>query len=179
MDVGIFARIWATHVMWYEGRPDRARARAEDTIQMSETRHHPFTHTITLAYAAMLGQFRRDVADVDRLTAAVVALATEHGFPDDRAWAEVLRAWSLAAQGAGEEAVDEMRRGIDTLGAIAGLRLPYYRALLAEPAAASAASTRLSMSCPRLSTMAVRAESDGGKGSCTGFVASCCSGPRP
>jgi DNA-binding winged helix-turn-helix (wHTH) protein/predicted ATPase len=132
MDLGIFARIWATHLMWYEGCPDRARARAEDTIRLSDACGHPFTHTITLAYAAMLGQFRRDVAEVDRLTAAVVALAIEHGFPYYRAWAEVLRAWSLAAQGAGEEAVDEMRRGIDTLGTTAGLRLPYYRALLAE-----------------------------------------------
>jgi DNA-binding winged helix-turn-helix (wHTH) protein/predicted ATPase len=132
MDLGIFARIWATHLMWYEGCPDRARARADDTIRMSEAYGHPFTHTITLAYAAMLGQFRRDVGDVDRLTAAVIALATEHAFPYYRAWAEVLRAWSLAEQGAGEEALDDIRRSIDTLGTTAGLRLPYYRTLLAE-----------------------------------------------
>lgn len=132
MDLGVFARIWATHVMWYEGWPDRARARAADTIQVSEALGHPFTHTITLAYGAMLGQFRRDVPEVDRLTGAVIALATEHGFPYYRAWAEVLRAWSLAEQGAGGEVLDDMRRSIETLGATAGLRLPYYCALQAE-----------------------------------------------
>ena len=132
VDLGIFTRIWATHLMWYEGHPDHARTRAEDTIRMSEACGHPFTHTITLAYAAMLGQFRRDVADVDRLAAAVVALATEHGFPYYRAWAGILRAWSLVEVGAGEAALDDMRRSIETLGATAGLRLPYYRALLAE-----------------------------------------------
>ncbi len=132
MELGIFARIWATHVTWYEGCPDRARARAEDAIRLSDACGHPFTHTITLAYAAMLAQFRRDVAEVDRLTAAVASLATEHGFPYYRAWAEVLRAWSLAEQGAGPETLDVMRHAIETLGTIAGLRLPYYRALLAE-----------------------------------------------
>jgi DNA-binding winged helix-turn-helix (wHTH) protein/tetratricopeptide (TPR) repeat protein len=132
MDLGIFARIWSTHVMWYEGWPDRAYARAADTIRMSEAVGHPFTHTITLAYGAMLAQFRRDVPEVDRLTSAVIALATEHGFPYYRAWAEVLRAWSLAEQGAGGEVLDDMRRSIETLGTTAGLRLPYYSALLAE-----------------------------------------------
>jgi adenylate cyclase len=93
---------------------------------------HPFTRTVTLAYAAMLGQFRRDVAEVDRLTRAAFAHATEHGFPYYRAWAEVLQGWSRAARGAGEEAIADMRRGIAALQASARLRLPYYRALLAE-----------------------------------------------
>ena len=32
MDMGIFARIWATHLTWQEGYPDRARARADETM---------------------------------------------------------------------------------------------------------------------------------------------------
>jgi DNA-binding winged helix-turn-helix (wHTH) protein/predicted ATPase len=132
MDLGIFARVWSTHLLWHEGYPERARTRADETLSVAAAIGHPFTRTIALAYAAMLSQFRRDVAEVNRLTHVAIAHATEHGFPYYLAWAEVLRGWSRAAQGAGESAVADMRRGIDALQTTAGLRLPYYRALLAE-----------------------------------------------
>jgi DNA-binding winged helix-turn-helix (wHTH) protein len=132
MDMGIFARIWATHVTWQEGYPDRARAGADEAMDLAGRSGHPFTQTVTLAYAAMLAQFRRDVSEVDRLTQATIAHATEHGFPYYLAWAQVLRDWSRATQGAGDSAVAGIRAGIDALQAIAGLRVPYYRGLYAE-----------------------------------------------
>ncbi len=132
MDMGIFARIWATHLMWHEGYPQRARARADDAMDAAALAGHPFTRTVALAYAAMLSQFRRDVSEVDRLTHAVIAHATEHGFPYYLAWAQVLRDWSRASQGAGDSAVAGIRAGIDALQAMARLRLPYYRALFAD-----------------------------------------------
>lgn len=132
MDLGIFARIWATHVTWQQGYPERARAGAEEAIDLAARVGHPFTQTVTLAYAAMLGQFRRDVAEVDRLTQVIVAHATEHGFSYYLAWAQILRHWSRATQGAGDSAVVGIRAGIDALQAVAGLRLPYYRGLYAE-----------------------------------------------
>ena len=132
MDMGIFARIWATHLMWHEGYPQLARARADETMDAAAQTGHPFTRTITLAYAAMLSQFRRDVSEVDRLTDVAITHATEHGFPYYLAWAQVLRGWSRAAQGAGDSAISGIRAGIDALQAMARLRLPYYRALLAE-----------------------------------------------
>jgi hypothetical protein len=132
MDMAIFARIWATHLMWYQGCPERARARAEETVRVATELGHPFTLTITLAYAAMLCQFLRDVVGTDRLATATIAQATKHGFPYYRAWAEVLRGWSRAALGDGENAVDVIRRGIEVLQTTARLRLPYYRSLLAE-----------------------------------------------
>jgi DNA-binding winged helix-turn-helix (wHTH) protein/tetratricopeptide (TPR) repeat protein len=132
MDLGIFARIWATHLTWHQGYPERARNSAEQTMRVAAEIGHPFTATITLAYAAMLSQLLRDVPEVDRLTHATIAHASEHGFPYYLAWAEVLRGWSLAAQGAGESAVAQIRDGIEVLQSTARLRLPYYRALLAE-----------------------------------------------
>jgi predicted ATPase len=132
MDMGIFARIWATHLMWYQGYPERARARAEETVRVATELGHPFTLTITLAYAAMLCQFMRDVVGTDRLATATIAQATKHGFPYYLAWAEVLWGWSRAALGEGENAIGVIRRGIDVLQATARLRLPYYRSLLAE-----------------------------------------------
>jgi DNA-binding winged helix-turn-helix (wHTH) protein/tetratricopeptide (TPR) repeat protein len=132
LDVGIFARIWATHLYWYEGSVDRARVRAEEALTLAEESGHPFTRTIALAYAAMLGQFQRDIDGVDRLTAAAIADAEAHGFPYYLAWARVLRGWCLATEGGAESAIEEMRRAIEVLQTIARLRLPYYRGLLAD-----------------------------------------------
>jgi DNA-binding winged helix-turn-helix (wHTH) protein len=132
VDLGVFAQIWATHLTWQTGYPDRAHARAAEIVTAARRLAHPFTQTIVLAYAAMLEQFRHDVAEVSRLADETIANATEQGFPYYRAWAEVLRGWCRAAQGAGEGAVAEMRDAIERLQATAGLRLPFYRALLAE-----------------------------------------------
>ncbi len=132
MDLGIFARIWSTHLLWHQGYPNRARARAEETLNVAAETDHPFTRTITLAYAAMLCQFLGDVSEVDRLTQATIAHAAEHGFPYYLAWAEVLRGWSLVAQGGDDSAVEEIRRGIEVLQTTARLRVPYYRGLLAQ-----------------------------------------------
>ena len=132
VDVGLFSRSWETHFLWHRGYPDRARAKAEETLNLARELSHPFTQAITLAYMTMLNQFRRDVVEIDRLAQATITYTTEHGFPYYLAWAEVLRGWSVAVRGASEEGIAKIRRGIEVLQTTAGLRLPYYRALLAE-----------------------------------------------
>jgi DNA-binding winged helix-turn-helix (wHTH) protein len=132
VDLGIFGRIWSTHLLWSIGDDERATARAAETMRTAEALGHPFTLTVTLSYAAMLAQFRHDIEAVDRLASAAIARATEHGFPYYLGWAQVLRGWSQATTGADERALDEIRRGITLLETTARLRLPYYRALLAD-----------------------------------------------
>ena len=101
MDLGLFTRIWGTHLTWHQGFPTRARAHADKIVRIAAELGHPFTQTITLAYAAMLAQFMQDVGEVGRLAQATIAHATEHGFPYYFAWARVLEGWSRVAQGAG------------------------------------------------------------------------------
>ena len=132
VDLGLFSRSWSSHFLWQAGYSDQARAKAEEALELARELAHPFTQTITLAYAAMVNQFLRDVEEVDRLAAATTIHATEHGFKYYLAWSEVLRGWSRAARGAGEEGVAEIRSGIEAVQTMAGVRLPYYRALLAE-----------------------------------------------
>ncbi len=131
-DMGLFSRSWETHFLWQAGYPDRALAKSEETLKLANELSHPFTNAITLAYATMLNQFRREVREVDRLAEATIAHTTEHRFPYYLAWGEVLRGWSRAAQGASEEGIGEIRRGIEVLQKTVGVRLPYYRSLLAE-----------------------------------------------
>lgn len=137
MDMGVFTAIWATHATWYMGDPHRARRRATEILESAEAVGHPFTQTIALAYAAMLAQFCGDRVEVSRLADGAIAHATEHDFPYYRAWAEGLRGWTVAGEAGSECGIDKMRDAIATLQSTAGIRLPYYRALLAEGYAAA------------------------------------------
>jgi DNA-binding winged helix-turn-helix (wHTH) protein/predicted ATPase len=132
-DLGLFSRIWATHLLWQDGFPERARASAARALDLARDFSHPFSQAIALAYAAMLHQFRRDRAEVDRLAAATRAHSIEHGFSYYLAWADVLLGWCRVTRtAASDRDVADMRRAIEVLQTTAGLRLPYYRALLAE-----------------------------------------------
>jgi DNA-binding winged helix-turn-helix (wHTH) protein/predicted ATPase len=136
-DLGVFSCSWGTHFYWHAGYPDQACAQAGEILSLAGELSHPFSLAIALAYAAMLHQFRRDLDELDRLATATMKHTAEHGFPYYLAWAEVLRGWSRAAHAeleprTGEEGLVEIRRGIQVLHATAGVRLPYYRALLAE-----------------------------------------------
>ena len=134
MDLGLFARIWGTHLTWHQGFPARARARADEIVRVAAELGHPFTQTITLAYAAMLSPVHaRRLGEVGRLAQATIAHATEHGFPYYLAWAQ--RVGRLEPRRPGRRrisAVPEIHDGIGELRTTARLRLPYYRSLLAE-----------------------------------------------
>jgi predicted ATPase len=132
VDMGLFSRSWATHLLWHAGYADQAHAQGEESLRLADDLAHPFSRAITLAYAAMLHQFCRELERVDFLVEATITLCIEHGFPYYLAWAEVLRGWSRAAAGAPEEGIADIRRGIGVLQATAGARLSYYHGLLAE-----------------------------------------------
>jgi DNA-binding winged helix-turn-helix (wHTH) protein/predicted ATPase len=131
-DLGLMARIWATHLRWQDGDPEHARRQADETRCLAHELGHPFSETITLAYAAMLAQFTSDLDAVEDLSNQTIAHATAHGFAYYLAWALVIRAWGRVCRGGGDPCVTEMRHNIDLLQATAGLRMPYYRALLAD-----------------------------------------------
>jgi adenylate cyclase len=130
--MGLFSRSWATHFLWCAGHPDRARAKADETLKLASDLAHPLTQVVALAYATMLHQLCRDSEGVASWADTTIRLCREHGFPYYLAWAEVLRGWSHAAGDDPATGIAEMRRGIGVLQSKAGARMSYYRALLAE-----------------------------------------------
>src|SRR4029450_7343150 len=93
----------------------------------------PFTLAVTLAYAAMFYQFRREPRAVHEQAAAAIALCTEQRFAYYLAWGTTMQGWAQVAQGQDEEGLAQMRNGLAALRATgASPRRPYYLALLAE-----------------------------------------------
>jgi predicted ATPase/DNA-binding winged helix-turn-helix (wHTH) protein len=133
MDLGIFCRSWASHALWHLGYPDQALAMSRTALARARELSHPFTLALSLNYAAILHQFRREARATYERTAAATALCREHGFAYYLTWGPILQGWVLAAQGQDEEGLALMRQGVFALQATgAQVRLPYYLALQAE-----------------------------------------------
>jgi predicted ATPase len=132
-DLGVFGRAHAPHTLWSLGYPDQALAMSREAVTLAQELSHPFSLALTLDYAAMLHQFRREPQAVHERAMAAIALCTEQGFAYYLAWGITMQGWAQVAQGQHEEGLARMRDGLATLRATgAALRLPYYLALLAE-----------------------------------------------
>jgi predicted ATPase len=133
MDLGVFCRCWTAHVLWHLGYPEQARAMSHTALVRAHALAHPYSLALTLNYAAMCHQFRREERATHERAEAATVLCREHGFVYYLAWGPILRGWVVVAQGQGEAGIARMRDGLAAFRAIGGkVRLPYYLALLAE-----------------------------------------------
>jgi predicted ATPase len=132
-DSGVHSLAFGAWALWYLGYPDQALRRIHDALTLAQELAHPFSVAFALAFAAWLHQLRREAPATHERAAALLALATEQGFPFWDAWGTILQGWVLAAHGEGVEGIAQMHQGIAAWRATgAELQRPYYLALLAE-----------------------------------------------
>ncbi len=132
IDLGVFALSYMAHTLWCLGYPEQALHTSHEAVALSQKLSHPFSLTVALAYAAMLYQFRWQRHAARERAEATVALCKEHGFDYYLAWGTIVQGWVGVESGEVEDGMAEMQQGLAALRATgSGLRLPYYRALLA------------------------------------------------
>ena len=132
-DSGVHGLSFGAWALWYLGYPDQALRRVHDALALAQEVSHPFSLGFALAFAAWLHQLRREGHAVHERATALMALATDQGFPFWDSWGTVLRGWALAEQGQCAEGITQLRQGIAAWQATgAALQLPYYLALLVE-----------------------------------------------
>ena len=86
-----------------------------------------------MIFAAELHLWRREVQPTRELAEALLALATEHGFPFWLAYGTILSGWALAAQGRVAEGIERMQQGLSAYRATgAELWQTHFLALLAD-----------------------------------------------
>jgi hypothetical protein len=100
VDCGVFAHAYASHTLWLLGYPDQALARGHAALSLARQLSHPFSIVLSLAYLAMLEQFRGVRQAAGAHAAAAIALSTEQGFNYYLAWSHFLQAW-VRVQGKG------------------------------------------------------------------------------
>jgi len=132
IDLGVFALSYMAHTLWCLGYPEQALHKSHEAVALAQKLSHPFSLTVALAYAAMLYQFRRQMHAARERAEATVALCKEQGFAYYLAWGTIVQGWVGVESGEVEDGMAKMQQGLAALRATgSGLRLPYYRALLA------------------------------------------------
>jgi predicted ATPase len=115
------------------GYPDQAREASHEAIGLAEKLLHPFSLAFALTIGASASQVYQDVEETRARAEAANALAREHGIPYFWAYGPILRGWALSAQGQGDEAIAEQRRGAAAYAATgAELARPYFLSMLAD-----------------------------------------------
>jgi predicted ATPase len=135
LDPGMGCRVYAAWTLWVLGYPHQALTRVHEALALVHELSHPYSLACAWGVAAMISQFRRDVAAVHEHAEAATALSTEQGFPLWGALGTSLRGWALAMQGQGEAGLAQVRQGIAAWrGTGAAMLVPYLCTVLAEVA---------------------------------------------
>ena len=123
---------FAAIALWFLGYPDQAQQRSHDALTLAYELSHPYSLGFALTASAIVHHLRREVRPVQEQR-ALIALATEQGFPLYLAQERIRRGWALAVQGQIEEGISQIRQGLDALRAT-GLEVwrPFWASLLVE-----------------------------------------------
>ena len=120
-------------VLYVQGYPDQALARAREALTLATESPSPFDLCSTRVLTAVLHQYCGDAAAARTEAEAAIELGAAHGFALFSAAAAVLHGWALAEGGEVEPGIDAMREGLDAFRKT-GTRiiLPALLAVLAE-----------------------------------------------
>jgi len=110
-DPSIVSQGYLALVAWICGSPDEAQLRARAVVDFARERAHPFSLSIALFFAAWVSQLRREPDRARDLGDALVAVATEQGFPEWLGWGEFVQGWALTEEGRLDEGIAAMERG--------------------------------------------------------------------
>ena len=133
LDTRVVCLFWLVHVLLALGYPEQARARMGEALAYARELAHPYTLAYALSVACILHGRHRPGPEARAEAEALVALATEQGFPLPAAVGTVVGGWALADEGPAEEGIARMRRGLaDYTATGAELWVPDFLALLAE-----------------------------------------------
>jgi adenylate cyclase len=119
--------------LWLLGYPEQASERSERALALARHVVHPHSLGYALSFAAVTRCLRREPELTRERAEAAIALSAEHGFPQWRAWGEIMRGWALAEQEGSEESFAQLRHGRDSWRAIGHrIFLPLFVGLLGD-----------------------------------------------
>jgi class 3 adenylate cyclase/tetratricopeptide (TPR) repeat protein len=131
IDSRVICLSWLSHLLVILGHPGQALARNGEALAYARERAHPNTVAVALSWGCILHQLLRDRRNARKEAEAVMALATEQGFPLYLAAGTVVRGWALPEGERAEEDIAEIRRGFGRLWSHRGREMV---ALLPGPA---------------------------------------------
>ena len=119
---GVVGRLFSARALWFLGFPDRALARVEDGLALTERLAHAHSRAFALTWAAVLHTFRREFDAARRRADTAIGLSREHHLLLWLAHATMSRGFALVGLGERAEGIAQLRAGLAAWGAM-GARL--------------------------------------------------------
>ena len=133
LNPGIAMPCLAAWVLWFLGQPDQSLVRIREALTLARALSDPNGLAHALCFAAILHQLRREEVMAQEHAEEGFAVSREHGLAMYPAIAKVIRGWSLLERERREEAIEQMREGLEILQATGTEFIrPQFLALLAE-----------------------------------------------
>jgi adenylate cyclase len=133
LDPGMIARAMSSRPLWILGYPDRAEARARETVELARSQRQPVTLVFALLVKQGVHLVRGEAAEALAMGDEVVALCREYGFPQEREWSRSFQGAALAALGRLEEGIAQLSDSLAVQQSIgAGLVRSAFLAVLAD-----------------------------------------------
>jgi predicted ATPase len=163
VDSGVVCSFWLAHVLFALGYPEQAWTRMKEALAAARALVHPYTLAYTQIVACILYGRHPPNPEVRTETDALVAFATEQGFPLAAAVGTVASGWALTGEDEAsvEDGIARMCRGVAAYKATgAELWMPDFLSLLAQ---AHARAGRPGVGLELLAEALVRVEGNGAR----------------
>jgi tetratricopeptide (TPR) repeat protein len=133
VEPGMFCYSFLAVALQLLGYPEQAQQNNRDARVLTQELSHPYSLATASNFAAWFHELCGEAQSTQQAAETAIALCDAHGFPASRILGTIRQGWSLVEQGAGEEAIAQIRDGLNTWEDI-GARLgrPYFLALLAD-----------------------------------------------
>ncbi len=132
-DPGTIGRAMSSRPLWALGYPDRAIARALETLAIARTQGHPTMVAFTLVVIQGIHLYRGEAAAALGVGDEIIALCREYELPQEAVWSKGFQGYALHLLGRTGEGIEVLKMSLEEQKAIAaGLVRSAFLALLAE-----------------------------------------------
>ena len=109
---GILCLVHGALTLWCLGFPAQALRRSQEALAFAQALAHPYSLAVAQHFAAMLYHRRHEVRAVQAQAETLLALASQHGFPQYVGLWTCWQGWVLAMHGQGEAGLARMHQGL-------------------------------------------------------------------
>jgi tetratricopeptide (TPR) repeat protein len=132
-DPGTTARAMSSRPLWALGYPDRALARAVETLSIARAQAHPTMVAFALVVIQGIHLYRGEAAAALAVGDEIMALCREFELPQEAEWSRSFQGYALHLQGRTLEGIEILKDALTKQKAIsAGLVRSAFLALLAD-----------------------------------------------
>jgi predicted ATPase len=129
----MIGRAMSSRPLWALGYPDRADARARESLALARSQRQPITLAFALVVAQGIHLYRGEAQEAASMGDEIVALSREYELKQETEWGRSFQGAALAALGRTTEGIDQLKDSLAVQQAIgSGLVRTAFLALLAE-----------------------------------------------